>query len=234
MKQQQTFKPVTTMPVKVAPSILAADFTRLGEEVRAMTQAGADAIHIDVMDGHFVPNLSIGPGVVRALRPCSPLPFDVHLMIAPVEPYLDAFLEAGADSISVHPESGPHLHRSLTTIQDAGRRAGVVLNPATSLACIDPVLSLVEAVMVMTVNPGFGGQSFLFSQLEKISACRRKIDDSGQEIDLQVDGGITAETAHLALKAGANFLIAGTAAFSGGAENYAANIAALRTGIPST
>lgn len=220
--------PSIAMSVKVAPSILAADFTRLGEEVGAMTRAGADAIHIDVMDGHFVPNLTIGPGVVRALRPCSSLPFDVHLMIAPVEPHLDAFLEAGADSISVHPESGPHLHRSLAAIRQAGRRAGVVLNPATALGGIEPVLSIVDAILIMTVNPGFGGQAFLHTQLEKISACREKIKNSGLEIDLQVDGGITTETARLASQAGANVLIAGTAAFAGGAENYAANIAALR------
>ena len=220
------------MSIKVAPSILAADFTQLGEEVRAMTDAGADSIHIDVMDGHFVPNLTIGPGVVKALRDCTKLPFDVHLMIAPVEPHLDSFVDAGADIISVHPEAGAHLHRSLAHIKKAGCRAGVVLNPATPLSSIEAVVSMVDMILVMTVNPGFGGQAFLHSQLEKIAACRKRIEQSGRDIDLQVDGGITAETAPLAVEAGANVLVAGTAAFAGGAKKYAANITALRGGNP--
>ena len=218
------------MPVKVAPSILAADFTRLGDEVRAMTSAGADSIHIDVMDGHFVPNLTIGPDVVKALRGCSKLPFDTHLMIAPVERHLDAFVEAGSDIISVHPESGAHLHRSLARIREAGCRAGVVLNPGTPLSSIESVITDVDMILVMTVNPGFGGQAFLHSQLEKIEACRKRIDASGLEIDLQVDGGINKETAPLAVAAGANVLVAGTAAFADGTEMYADNLAALRGG----
>lgn len=216
------------MPVKVAPSILAADFSRLGDEVRAMTAAGADSIHIDVMDGHFVPNLTIGAGVVKALRGHSELPFDTHLMIAPVEEHLDAFVEAGSNIISVHPESGAHLHRSLARIREAGCRAGVVLNPGTPLSGIESVITDVDMILVMTVDPGFGGQTFLHSQLEKIEACRRRIDATGREIDLQVDGGINKETARLAVAAGANVLVAGTAAFAGGAEMYADNLAELR------
>ena len=216
------------MSVKVAPSILAADFSRLGDEVRAMTSAGADSIHIDVMDGHFVPNLTIGAGVIKALRGHSKLPFDTHLMIAPVEGHLDAFVQAGSDIISVHPESGAHLHRSLARIREAGRRTGVVLNPGTPLSSIESVIADVDMILVMTVDPGFGGQTFLHSQLEKIEACRRRIDATGREIDLQVDGGINKETARLAVAAGANILVAGTAAFVGGAEMYADNLAALR------
>ena len=216
------------MPVKVAPSILAADFTRLGDEVRAMTSAGADSIHIDIMDGHFVPNLTIGAGVVKALRKCSELPFDTHLMTAPVDGHLDAFVEAGSDIISVHPESGAHLHRSLARIREAGCRVGVVLNPGTPLSSIESVISDVDVILVMTVDPGFGGQAFLHSQLEKIEACRARIDAGGRKIDLQVDGGINRETARLAVAAGANILVAGTAAFAGGAEMYAGNLAALR------
>ena len=216
--------------VKIAPSILAADFTRLGEEVRAMTEAGADAIHIDVMDGRFVPNISIGAAVVRALRPCSQLPFDVHLMVAPVDVHLEVFLEAGADVISVHAEAGPHLHRSLAVIRAAGCRAGVVLNPATPFAAAEAVLGIVDVVLIMTVDPGFGGQAFLHSQLEKITAAREAIERSGRAIDVQVDGGITAETAPLAVRAGANVLVAGTAAFAGGVRNYGENIRRLRCG----
>jgi ribulose-phosphate 3-epimerase len=216
--------------IRIAPSILAADFARLGEEVAAVARAGADLIHVDVMDGHFVPNITIGPEVVRALRPHTDLPLDVHLMIAPVDPYVGAFAEAGADIITVHPEAGPHLHRTLQLIHGAGRKAGVALNPATPVEALDNVLGEVDLVLVMTVNPGFGGQSFIESQLAKIAAVRRRIDDSGRDIDLEVDGGINAETAARAVAAGADLLVAGTATFEGGAERYAANIARLRGG----
>ncbi len=214
--------------LRVAPSILSADFARLGEEVRAVAAAGADYIHIDVMDGHFVPNITIGPGVVKALRPHSDLPFDVHLMIAPADPYLAAFAEAGADIITVHAEAGPHLHRSLQAIRDLGKRAGVSLNPATPVDAVAHVLDLVDLVLVMSVNPGFGGQRFIPSALEKIAALRRLIDESGRTIDLEVDGGVNAETAPKARAAGADVLVAGSAAFAGGAEAYADNIARLR------
>ncbi|HEX9809746.1 MAG TPA: ribulose-phosphate 3-epimerase [Alphaproteobacteria bacterium] len=214
--------------IRIAPSILAADFARLGEEVAAVARAGADLIHVDVMDGHFVPNITVGPEVVRALRPHTDLPLDVHLMIAPVDPYVGAFAEAGADIITVHPEAGPHLHRTLQLIHGAGRKAGVALNPATPVEALDNVLGEVDLVLVMTVNPGFGGQSFIESQLAKIAAVRRRIDDSGRDIDLEVDGGINAETAARAVAAGADLLVAGTATFEGGAERYAANIARLR------
>jgi ribulose-phosphate 3-epimerase len=214
--------------VRVAPSILAADFARLGEELRAVTGAGADFIHIDVMDGHFVPNLTIGPGVVKALRAHSRLPFDVHLMIAPVDPFVPDFAAAGADIITVHPEAGPHLHRTLQLIKALGKKAGVSLNPGTPVEAVDPVLDFVDLVLVMSVNPGFGGQSFIPSQLDKIRALRRRIDARGRIIDLEVDGGITPETAHAAIAAGADVLVAGTATFAGGPQAYAANIKRLR------
>jgi ribulose-phosphate 3-epimerase len=215
-------------PIRIAPSILSADFARLGEEARAITAAGADYLHIDVMDGHFVPNLTIGPAVVKALRPHSALPFDVHLMISPVDPYLEDFAEAGADILTVHPEAGPHLHRTLQHIKSLGKRAGVALNPATPVAHIEYVLDMVDLVLVMSVNPGFGGQSFIASQLAKIARVRRLIDESGRLIDLEVDGGINQTTAAEARAAGADVLVAGTASFAGGAARYAANIQALR------
>ena len=214
--------------IRIAPSLLAADFARLGDEVRAVAAAGADWLHLDIMDGHFVPNISFGPGLVKALRPHAAIPFDVHLMIAPADPYLAAFAEAGADLISLHPEAGPHLHRSLQTIRGLGKKAGIVLNPATPIAAVEPVLDLCDLVLVMSVNPGFGGQSFIRSQLAKIAALRGMIDASGREIALQVDGGVTAETARDCIAAGADVLVAGTAVF--GKPDYAAAIAAIRGG----
>jgi len=214
--------------VKISPSILSADFARLGEEVAAIDAAGADWIHVDVMDGHFVPNITIGPGVVKAIRKVTDKPFDVHLMIEPADPYLEAFAEAGADIISVHPESGPHLHRSLQTIRGLGKKAGVVLNPATPASVVETVLGDIDLVLVMSVNPGFGGQSFIDSQLQKIETLRGMIDRAGADIELEVDGGVNAETAPRALSAGATALVAGTAVFSGGSSRYAENIAALR------
>ncbi|MBV9813846.1 MAG: ribulose-phosphate 3-epimerase [Acetobacteraceae bacterium] len=210
----------------VAASLLAADFTRLGEEVRAVDAAGNDWLHLDVMDGHFVPNISFGPAVIRAIRKLSNAPFDVHLMIAPVDPYIDAFCEAGADHIIVHAEAGPHLHRTLQQIRARGRKPGVALNPATPPDAAMWVLDYVDSVLVMTVNPGFGGQSFLDSQLPKIAALRRAIDASGRQIALEVDGGISATTAGRCRAAGANVFVAGTAVFD--AADYAAAIAALR------
>jgi ribulose-phosphate 3-epimerase len=221
-------------PVRIAPSILAADFARLGLEIAAVTRAGADYIHVDVMDGHFVPNITIGPDVIRALRAHSRLPFDVHLMIAPVDPYVPGFADAGADIITVHPESGPHLHRTVQLIRSLGKKAGVALNPATPVEVIDNVLGDIDLVLVMTVNPGFGGQAFIESQLAKIAAVRKAIDASGRDIDLEVDGGINAETAARAVAAGADVLVAGTATFAGGEAAYAANIARLRGGRRAT
>ncbi len=222
--------PAAPSPVRIAPSILSADFARLGEEVAAIEAAGADWIHVDVMDGHFVPNITIGPAVVRALRPHSSLPFDVHLMIAPVDGFLDAFAEAGADIITVHPEAGPHVHRTVQRIKALGKLAGISLNPATPAKMLDYLIDDIDLVLVMSVNPGFGGQSFIHSQLRKIEAVRKMIDKSGRDIRLEVDGGIDAAIAPLAIAAGADVLVAGTATFRGGPASYAANIAGLRGG----
>jgi ribulose-phosphate 3-epimerase len=215
-------------PVRIAPSILSADFARLGEEVRAIDAAGCDWIHVDVMDGHFVPNITIGPMVVKALRPHTNKPFDVHLMISPVDSYLDAFAEAGADIITVHPEAGPHIHRTVQHIRSLGKKAGIALNPATPAKMLDYLIDDIDLVLVMSVNPGFGGQSFIESQLRKIEAVRKMIDKSGREIALEVDGGIDAKTAPRAIAAGADVLVAGTATFRGGPSAYADNIRGLR------
>ena len=218
----------TPRPIRIAPSILSADFARLGEEVRAIEAAGADWVHVDVMDGHFVPNITIGPMVVKALRPITMLPLDVHLMISPVDGFLDAFAEAGADIITVHPEAGPHIHRSVQRIKALGKMAGVSLNPGTPAKMLDYLIDSIDVVLVMSVNPGFGGQSFIESQLKKIEAIRSMIDKSGRDIRLEVDGGIDAMTAPRVIAAGADVLVAGTATFRGGAACYAANIAELR------
>jgi ribulose-phosphate 3-epimerase len=215
-------------PVRIAPSILSADFAKLGEEVRAIDAAGADWIHVDIMDGHFVPNISFGPSVMKAIRPLTDKPFDVHLMISPVDLYLDAFAEAGADCITVHPEAGPHVHRTIQHIKSLGKRAGVVLNPATPAKMLDYLIDMVDLVLVMSVNPGFGGQHFIDSQLKKIAAIRKMIDQTGRAIDLEVDGGVDADSARRCIAAGADALVAGTAVFRGGPAAYAANIAALR------
>jgi ribulose-phosphate 3-epimerase len=214
--------------VRVAPSILSADFSRLGQEVEAIEAAGADMVHVDVMDGHFVPNITIGPVVVKAIRPHAKIPFDVHLMISPVDLYIEAFVEAGADGITVHPEAGPHIHRTLQLIRSHGKRPGVVLNPGTPIDAIDYVLDLVDLVLIMTVNPGFGGQTFIDSQLRKVEAAAERIAKSGRKIALEVDGGITPETAKRAIAAGADTLVAGTSVFKDGPAQYAANIARLR------
>ena len=212
----------------VAPSILAADFACLGEEIRALEKAGADWIHVDVMDGTFVPNITIGPQVVKAIRPHTRLPFDVHLMITPADPHLEAFREAGADWISVHPEAGPHLNRTCRRIRELGAKAGVVFNPSTPVEAVEWMLDDVDLLLVMSVNPGFGGQSFMASQLAKVARLRSMIDAAGLDIVLEVDGGITAETARRCLEAGADALVAGTAVFRGGADAYAQNIRAIR------
>ncbi|WP_025897240.1 ribulose-phosphate 3-epimerase [Sneathiella glossodoripedis] len=215
-------------PVKIAPSILAADFARLGEEVTAIADAGADYIHIDIMDGHFVPNISFGPAITKSVRNYTDLPFDCHLMISPVDPYISEFIDAGADIITVHQEAGAHLHRTLQLIKSHNVKAGVSLNPATPASSLEHVMDEVDLILVMSVNPGFGGQKFIPSQLPKIRTLREMIDATGRDIDLQVDGGINAETAPLVIEAGADVLVAGSAAFKGDADQYRANITALR------
>ncbi len=217
-----------TSHIKIAPSILSADFAKLGEEVAAITRAGADYIHVDVMDGHFVPNLTIGPGVVKSLRPYSDRIFDVHLMISPVDPYVEAFADAGADIITVHAEATPHFHRTIQHIKSLGKKAGISLNPGTPTNVIKHVMDMVDLVLIMSVSPGFGGQKFIPSSVEKIKEVRKMIIKEGRHVDLQVDGGININTFQTAIDAGADVLVAGTATFTGGPSKYMENISALR------
>jgi len=221
---------MTAGKIIIAPSLLAADFARLGEEARAIEAAGADWLHLDVMDGHFVPNITIGPDVIKALRPHVSIPFDVHLMIAPADPYLEAFRAAGADVISVHPEAGPHLNRTLKRIRELGAKAGVVFNPSTPVEVVEWMMEDIDLILVMSINPGFGGQSFMSSQLAKIERLRQMIDAAGRDIVLEVDGGVTRDNCRRCIEAGATALVAGTAVFKGGPSAYADNISALRGG----